>query len=225
VAAGSAPFRHRFGGDASSRAGTLRVQAHEPLTLDLTLDGRPVLVLLEGSTEPLQDGWSLLPSRKACPTAKRAMEDKDRQVLLRAWVDHVLLAAAGLGPHLGGKVLSSPGDPAGASAWVARAPELTREAARDQLAQWVTAACTDRRWTLQPLEAVLEGLDDPGVTSLAPWLETALDNERTGFSCTYGPLPRVARSEAALAEPQWRELAAQRLGSYPEWSKKWEAIQ
>jgi hypothetical protein len=84
---------------------------------------------------------------------------------------------------------------------------------------------TERRWTLQPMEAVLEGLDDANVTSLGPWVEKALDNERVGFSSTYGPLPRVARSEATPVEPGWRQLAAQRLGSYPEWSRKWEAVQ
>ena len=219
----AAPVRHRFGGDPASRAGALAVVAHEPLTLDLTLDGRAVLVQLEGSTEPLLDGWSLLPSTQDCPTARRAMKPRDRQALLRAWMDHVLLAAAGLGTHHGGKVLNAPRDPGNAGAWTARAPELTREAALTQLAEWVSAACTDRRWTLQPLEAVLEGLDDPSVTSLAPWVEKALDNDRVGFSSTYGPLPRVARSEATRAEPEWRELAARRLGSYPEWSKQWEA--
>jgi len=221
----SAPVRHRFGGDPSSRAGAPAVEPHQPLALDLTLDGRPVLVQLEGSTEPIQDGWSLLPSTQDCPTPRRAMKPKDRQALLRAWMDHVLLAAAGLGPHLGGKVLNAPRDPANAGAWTARAPELTREAARTQLAEWVTAAMTERRWTLQPLEAVLEGLDDANVTSLGPWVEKALDNERVGFSSTYGPLPRVARSEATPVEPGWRQLAAQRLGSYPEWSRKWEAVQ
>jgi len=225
LGAGARPVRHRFGGDASSRAGALEVQAHEPLTLDLVLDGRPVLVQLEGSTEPLQDGWSLLPSTQEAPAAKRAMQPKDRQALLRAFMDHVLLAAAGLGPHHGGKVLNAPRDPDQGGAWTARAPELTREAARAQLAAWVTAACTDRRWTLLPLEAVLAGLDDPTVTSLAPWVEQALDNDRVGFSSTYGPLPRVARSEATPVEPGWRELAAQRLGSFPQWSKQWEAVQ
>ena len=71
---------------------------------------------------------------------------------------------------------------------------------------------------------MLEGLDDDSTVSLAPWIERALDNERAGFSSTYGPLPRAARSEEVEAEPEWRALAAQRLGSYPQWSRVWEAV-
>jgi exodeoxyribonuclease V gamma subunit len=218
--AGAAPVRHRFGGDASGRPSPLPVRAHEPITLDLVLDGRPVLVQLEGSTEPLLDGWSLLPSTHPPPTLRRGMDPRDRLRLLRAWVDHLMLAAAGQGPHQGALVLGAPGDGPPA-AWTAAPPAVSRDEARDQLGQWVTAACTERRWTLLPLEAVLECLDT-STEDLAPWIEKALDSDRAGFSSTRGPLPRAAWREDAEAEPDWRAIAARRLGSFPEWSRCWK---
>jgi exodeoxyribonuclease V gamma subunit len=221
--AGAAPVLHRFGGDPSNRIQPLPVVVHEPLALELRLDGRQVFVQVEGSTEPQLAGWSLLPSRNAPPTAKRAMAADDRLRLLRAWMDHVLLAAAGLGPHHGGLVLGAPADARTHGAWTSAAPALTQPEARAQLAEWVAAAFTERRWTLQPLEAVLEGLENDRTVSLAPWLEKALDSDRVGFSSVHGPLPRVAQAEDVSVEPEWRHLAAQRLGSYPAWSRTWEA--
>ena len=222
---GAVPVRHRFGGDPSNRVNPLPVVVHEPLGLDLQWDGRPVFVQVEGSTEPQLDGWSLLPSGNAPPSPRKAMAPRDRLYLLRAFLDHVLLAAAGEGPHHGGKVLSSPKDGKATAAWTSSAPALTRQEAQDQLAEWVTAAFTERRWTLLPLEAVLEGLDDDQTESLAPWLEKALDNTGNGFSSLYGPLPRVASAEDTLVEPEWRQLAARRLGSFPTWSKEWKEAQ
>jgi len=193
------------------------------LTFDLVLDGRPVLVLLEGSTEPLLDGWSLLPSTNAPPNPDRAMAAKDRQALLRAWMDHLLLAAAGLSPHHGGKVLGAPKTGA-AGVWTVAPPEVSRDDARDQLARWVIAAFTERRWTLLPIEGALECLDSEK-PDLASWLEKTLDNDRVGFSSVYGPLPRAAQSEDVVVEPDWQAITNQRLGTFPAWSQQWEEVQ
>jgi len=221
LAAGGVPHRHRFGPDRSGRSRSLPVQGHPPLNLEVELDGKAVSVQLEGTTEPLLDGWSLLLSRETPPDKAVAM--KDRVALLRSWLDHLLMAASEEGAHVGAQVVASTAKRTNNASWRVRIPDCTPKEARDQLGAWVTEALTDRSWALLPVEALLDSLDGTTQDPEA-WLAKARVNERATFSSSYGPLPRVVQAEDLDPCDDWRTLADRRLGAFPTWSKTWETL-
>ena len=212
----AAPVRHRFGGDTSGRRAAQQLEAHEPITLDLPLGGRVLHVQLEGMTEPLLDGWSLLPSSRPAPAPGENPQPKDRVALLRAWVDHVVLAAMDQGPHRGARVLSWDEAEEQATAWDRPLAPMAREEAREQLTRWVAEALTHPGWTLMPLEGVLATLAGEEA-SPEEWLESQRDGQHPSFSSLYGPLPRLALAEDTAVEEDWRTLTTRRLGPFTAW--------
>lgn len=220
---GAKPERHRLGPDRSGRRTPLTTRGAQPLNLDLEVGGREVRVQLEGATEPLLDGWSLLLSREGV-SAKGEPTVKDRVSLLRAWMDHLVLAAAGLGAHHGAWILEAPGGSGRrGGAWRVAMPPCTPDEARAQLGAWAAEALGGRDWSLAPIEAVLENLE-PGSPGLEAWLEEARTGTRIHFASRYGPLPRVAMAEEVELCADWKALAERRLGGFPAWSANWEPV-
>jgi exodeoxyribonuclease V gamma subunit len=220
--AGARPVRHRLGPDRSGRRTPLATRSVPPLELDLEIGGRAVRVRLEGATEPVLDGWSLLLSREGV-SARSGPSLKDRVSLLRAWMDHLVMAAAGLGTHHGAWILEAPGKAGrGGGAWRVAMPDCTPEEAKAQLGAWAAEALASRDWSLAPIEAVLEVLEDPS-QGLEGWLQDARARDKH-FATRYGPLPRAAMAEDLEVCADWEAMAARRLGGFPGWSRIWEAL-
>jgi len=100
-------------------------------------------------------------------------------------------------------------------------PALDPGRAAQLLAGWVREALAEPRWTLMPLEAVLD-LHPQGLAGEAPmaaWIAGERDGGVGGFSSRFGPLPRAVD---APAEPAWRELAQARMGPFLDWLGAWE---
>jgi len=216
---GAAPVLYRFGAERGRIRPALPVQACAPLELDLDLGGAPVRCQLEGLTEPQGDGATLMLSERPLAALGKPPTLKDRCALLRAWFDQLLLAAAGI---------REGGHRARVFAWYQGAsqvrevqlPPVTRDEARARLGAWIEEAFGRPRWTLMPIEAVLDLWSQEGQAgpaALAEWIEQAGDG---GFSSLYGPLPRAL---GAPLEADWRGLAAARLGTFPDWSARWES--
>jgi exodeoxyribonuclease V gamma subunit len=215
---GTVPWAWLFGPERRRRGERLPIQAEGPVDLAVDLGGASVTCLLEGTTGPqCAAGALVLAERKP----GRALGPKDRRDLFRAWFDQVLLAAAGVqeGPR---PVLLARWSPEGAGTCTATLPPMHRDPARELLAGWIREALASPRWTLMPLEAVLE-LDPEGAVgpaAMAAWIEAELDGEHPGFSSMHGPLPRAVE---APAEPAWRDLARARMGTFLDWVAAWEA--
>ena len=202
----------RFGPDRGGGPGPCPEEGEAPVALA----GLPGTLLLEGRTEPLVAGESILLSEHEPPKPGKPPEARERRELLRIWLDQLLLAASGrkAGAH-SVRILAAGG------AWRVRLPGVTPDAAREQLARWAGEALRDRRWGSMPLEGVLACLEagDGEPEALAEWIE-GLDGP-WGASCSalYGPLPRLV---AERLEPDWAALAGERLGAFLDWSRVWE---
>ncbi len=212
----------RFGPERRGLASPLPVTPEEAVRLEVEVAGQPITVLLEGMTEPLLDGETLLLSEYDPPKEGKPPETKDRRELLRPWLDQLLLAASGLKEDAHAvRVL---GVKKSSGAWRVRLPALDRDAARAQLRAWLEAALADRRWHSLPLEGVLECLEpgeEPSPDALEEWLETTSEKQTPSFSALYGPLPRAAYDGP---DPDWVTIARTRLGAYLDWSRTWEEV-
>ena len=218
----AAPVRHRFGGDRSGRRLNLAVEAHEPITLEVPHGERTLRVQLEGMTEPLLDGWTLLPSTKPPQAGNPAL--KDRVDLLRAWVDHLAMAAAGLDDHAGARVLAWDKGEQRATAWDRALAPVSRADALAQFTAWVAEALNRPGWTLMPLEGVLAALADPkNVPTPGDWLEQERHETFPSFKSLYGPLPRIPKDEDTELEDDWRQVSERRLGPFIAWVQSPEA--
>jgi len=212
LAPGTEPQVHRFGSDRSR--GTLAAEAHPAISWPLELGGRTVTLVLEGQTEPQWAEGSLLLSERKAP-GKKGPEVKDRRELLRAWFDQLLMAAAGLkvGPHRA-RVLASAEEN---RAWHADLPELDQAGARERLGAWVREALLEPRWTLMPIEGVLEeSAKEEG--DLEDWVEKQQGSDPASFSSLHGPLKGLLEVEV---EPDWKALAQARYGDFLAWSNSW----
>jgi len=101
-------------------------------------------------------------------------------------------------------------------------PAVTQAEAKAILAGWIQEAWTRPRWTLMPIEAVLELRDQEGkdgAPAMEEWIEAKAEGAKSSFSSMYGPLPRAVE---APVEPDWRKLAEARLGAFLAWSAQWE---
>ena len=216
------PVRHRFGSDRSGRRMNLTVEAHEPITLAVPHGDRNLRVQLEGMTEPLLEGWTLLLSTKAPPAGNPDL--KDRVDLLRAWVDHLVMAAAGLDTPVGARVLAWDKDARKATAWERALAPVPQAEALAQLTAWVGEALNRPGWTLMPLEGVLAALAEPKKTaSPGDWLEQERHETFPSFKSLYGPLPRIPLDEDTELEKDWRPLSEKRLGAFIAWVQTPEA--
>ena len=218
----AAPVRHRFGSDRSGRGQNLTVAAHEPITLAVPQGDRTLRVQLEGMTEPLLEGWTLLPSTRAPQTGNPDL--KDRVDLLRAWMDHLAMAAAGLDDHAGARVLAWEKDKQLATAWDRALAPVSKADALAQLTAWVEEALNRPGWALMPIEGVLSALASPKKTPTpGDWLEQELSQTFQSFKSLYGPLPRIPRDEDTELETDWRQVSERRLGPFIAWVQTPEA--
>jgi exodeoxyribonuclease V gamma subunit len=180
-----------------------RVRAIEsPLVLDLTDPaGKPLQVVLFGQTQPVNEEATY--SFKLVMRGHASAADH-----LGAWVDHVVLAAGGLG---GGEGLTS---------MVIGAPNLnksqsfaplTRESAR----AYLTALVGEMLWTshayFMPIEAVEEFHKNGG--DLADVAEELRQSGHKTVRSDYGPVPHP-RSYEPPSEHEGRAMLRRRLAPF-----------
>jgi hypothetical protein len=212
--------------------------------VEVKVKGEKISYLLEGATEPQHEGGTLLLSERDLVGEGETPSPKDRKELLRAWFDQLLLTSAGIkeGEHRATVYAWKKGE---GQVRVTKLPPLNQEEAKQILAQWIQEATREPRWTLMPIEGVLELLakDDASVptdengekndvqvdeenpvgstaSALENWIDTQEDGQNPSYSSRYGPLPRAVD---APVEPAWKELSRKRLGAFLDWSVKWEA--
>lgn len=208
----------RFGPDRAGQPLSLPVEAADPLVLDLE---RPaVRVILEGRTEPLCGAETILLSERQPPAPKKLPDLKDRRDLLRAWVDRLVMAAAGRGDvPQAVRILSA--HQAQGAAWTLALPPVDQATALAQLKAWLQEALGEPRWHALPLEGVLDAFhqawpDEPSEDALGIWLEKMEEDARASFSALYGPLPRRAFDPP---DAEWVSRARARLGGFLGWSR------
>jgi exodeoxyribonuclease V gamma subunit len=218
IPAGTVPWVWRFGPGRGGAGPVLPVRSLEALVLAVDLDGTPVPCRLEGSTGPQGEAGALILSEHK-PGA-RAPSAKERRNLFRAWYDQVLLAAAGV-QEGARRVLVFGWCREGSGVRRVDLPALGRDPARTLLAGWIREALTEPRWTLMPIEAVLDLDADgaAGASAMATWIDTEQESGMASFSSLYGPLPRAVE---APVEPAWRELARARMGLFLDATGHWE---
>jgi exodeoxyribonuclease V gamma subunit len=208
----------RFGPDRSGRPELLPVEPADPLVLEF--DAPPLRVILEGRTEPLCGGESILLSERQAPTTRKLPDVKDRRDLLRAWLDRLVMTAAGRGDvPQAVRVLSA--HKGQASPWTVALPPLDQDSALAQLKAWLQEALGEPRWHTMPIEGVLETFhkawpNDPSADELATWLEKMEEEAKASFAALYGPLPRRAYDPP---DPDWVARARARLGGFLGWSR------
>jgi len=199
---------HRFG---EAPEGELApTDLHPALVLDVPLPSGSVRVELSGFSQPQWRAGSLLLSERRAGDPgidSGRCTLRERKEALKAYLDQVLLAAAGLGsgPH---------------RAWICVAggekqrglvqldfPALDQGAAQDLLRAWLADALGNLHPYAIPLEAVLEDAED-----LGEWVQARLDQD-LGFSSTYGPLSRP-EDHLPPASLDWKSLVRGRLADY-----------
>lgn len=217
------PCLYRFGKGRSEQKPIVATQYHAPVLVKLG-KGKPTF-LLEGTTEPQWEGRTLLLSDRPVIKEGKLPSTKDRKDLLRAWFDQLLLAAAGIkeGEHEVQVLAWKKGE---GQLRMTKLPAVSQQQAKEQLAKWIGEAFDHPRWTLMPIEAVLDLWEKPARTETAgeaalleDWLDQQENNGQSSFSSMYGTLPRAP---AAPVEAAWRELAGARFGEFPVWSLEWE---
>lgn len=218
------PCIYRFGPDRSRSTPSMEIRSFEPVEVEIALGGEKIPCFLEGATEPQIEGTTLMLAERKLADPGKPPEIKDCKDLLRAWFDQLLLAAQGIqeGEHRAKVFAWRKGE---SQVRLVKLPPVTQEEAKEQLANWIQEAFVEPRWTLMPIEAVLELWDQGGPSNaqaMGDWLDKQEEGEHSSFSSMYGPLPRAVE---APVEPEWERLAKERLGLFPEWSTKWEAAQ
>ena len=173
--------------------------------LALTADGKVVTVELVGDLSPSADlgmgeGSVLLLNGKAARPQSKAKD------LLRAWIDHLVTAAATAGEtaHTGYLVWGEPGR---GGVGVVPFEPMDQGAAMGILAGLLGDLLNGRHDHLLPIEAVA----DPAVNDGYPpgeWIQDKLQDKVHGtFQCLYGPVTHPETYPAADLEA----LAARRL--------------
>ncbi len=221
VPPGTAPRVYRFGPGPAGTESPLEVVPLEPVEVAVDFGGRPVVFRLEGATEPQGEDGALLLADRELPEAGKPPVTKDRRDLLKAWFDQLLLAAGGIkeGAHQARVFAWRKGE---GQVRAVALPPVSRAEAKARLAAWLREAFASPRWTLMPIEAVLElrGAGE-GAQAMETWLDKQESGQNPSYSSRFGPLPRACE---APVEPCWRELAEARLGAFPAWSADWEEI-
>lgn len=200
---------YRFG-QASRRGASDVLSPPLELTLDLGREGHPVptRVRLHGNTLPI------LPEQRGSLLLILAKQPSERHTA-RAFMDHLVLSAAGLpceGPF---EAVISPGSWANLEHpkhYRALRP-FTSEEARDYLRELLTQLLRDSHDALFPIEVTApfvsawnaEG-EPPG--DLREQIQASRNNDWSTDSDDYGPVPQVGRLRPA---PRAQELAWRRL--------------
>ena len=193
-------------GLAPAHKSDLPRQGRDPVQVDVaTADGKVVTVELVGDLSPSADlgmgeGSVLLLNGKAARPQSKAKD------LLRAWIDHLVTAAATAGEtaHTGYLVWGEPGR---GGVGVVPFEPMDQGAAMGILAGLLGDLLNGRHDHLLPIEAVA----DPAVNDGYPpgeWIQDKLqDKEHGTFQCLYGPVTHPETYPAADLEA----LEARRL--------------
>jgi len=205
---GEAPVVHRFG-DAPE--GELPpTELHPSLLLNVPTPEGPIAVELTGFTQPQWRGGSLLLSerRGSDPTQESGRFTlRERKEALKAHLDQVLLAAAGLSSEPHPAWVCTAGGPKQRGLGRLEFPALEGGEARALLEAWLSDALGMSHPYALPIEAVLEDAED-----LGEWMQEKLDQDR-GFSSKYGPLSRP-QDHLPPADLDWRGLLRARLSGF-----------
>jgi len=199
---------HRFGdaGEADPAPSFL----HRSLTVDVETPEGPVSVEISGRTEPLWRGGSLLLSER------RGDKDtwdgvrftaREQREALKAYLDQVILAAAGLFAEPHRAWICAAGDPKHQGLGALVFPALDQETALGMLREWLREILSEPHPWAIPIEAVLEDAEDLGA-----WMEQKLASD-LGFSSRYGPVPRP-EDHLPPADFDWKGLVQKRLGGF-----------
>jgi exodeoxyribonuclease V gamma subunit len=220
--AGDAIEVHRFG-RAGEHARAQRV--HPPVAIDLDLTdpagvARLVRVEISGRTMPIgaaDEASVILHRRNKKPGTKEWAEADLERMLLRAFVDHVVLSAAGVASDRARRcvtVVATPEEPHVEQATLA-------PMSRDQATMWLRAAVRDLLGAPHayffPCEAVFVHHRDAG-QPIVPVIQQArsLLRDADGSSelrSAYGPVPRL-RDYPIPDEQTARRMAESRFGAF-----------
>jgi exodeoxyribonuclease V gamma subunit len=187
---------------------------HPPIAIPVSLGARILTVELQGQTSPLVDapGSFWLVQRK-----KDLL--KDGKESLRGFLDHVVLASAGLSaerPYTAWVANVLPdGEPALANT---RFSPIAPDRARAWLGERIGELLSGPHDYLLPCEAVFQHFADES-RSVTAFIDELRAKEKSFFSSTYGPVPHP-RSYRPPSEDRARELIARRFGLYRKASGK-----
>jgi exodeoxyribonuclease V gamma subunit len=181
-----------------------------PLVVEVSVPGpggreHRLRVEIGGRSEPILED---LPGSLLLTTRREVSPEGGRQLALRAFLDHVLLSAAGRGTAARHRVLVTCGDPAGKPVELAFAP-LSAARARAYLETLLGDLYSGAHDYLLPFEAVLHQRKDPS-RRLAEIVEGLLAGRH---SCAHGPIRDPERFEAPDEEAA-RAMVAARLGLF-----------
>ena len=189
-------------------------EVHPPLDLDVDVNGRTVRVRLVGSLQPQVGEQSLFIEKKCGVKTKKSLSETFKVKLLRAYLDHHLLATLDSESREHGALCIAGSDEAGKNSgafrgWVRFTP-LAPEAAIQRLQGWIKEMLETPTPTLLPIEEVLKGTADGPEALRDAILERAAD-KRDFSSFKTGPLPRAERYPV---DPDPSGTAERRLGDF-----------
>ena len=181
-----------------------------PLPLELTVQvyGSPLRVRLVGSLQPQVGSRSLLLSTRAGVQAKGGVTTEFRKKVLRAYLDHHLLALCAKEPLAHGVLGLSGANDKGKSPRPYRStidfPAISAEEARQRLEAWITELLETQDPVLLPIEAVFNG-SHKNPEDLHEWVMDKVDSPRDFSTFKTGPLRHPERyavdpTPAATAE-------------------------
>jgi hypothetical protein len=200
---------HRFGG---AQEGERVEHLHPPVGLELQLGQERVRVELHGRIEAVTDapaGSLILQRRNVSTGWSEAV--KRQKAALRGYLDHLVLAAAGLqeGTDFRVQVLVAGNKP---TAFGVGFKGLTQDAARAQLALLATELLSGVHDYLLPCEAVfLANGEHAKGRSLAQCIAEVVGDERGSHSSRYGP---IRRFDTFQPPPAAEALVARRYGHF-----------
>lgn len=202
----------RFGPSLSLREEADGV--HPPLELSVPVQGTALPVRLVGALQPQAEGQSLFLLGRAGVKPKGGLSEGFRSRLLRAYLDHHLLAARSdtdlAHGALGLAGRDAEGKRPGAFRGTVSFAPLGPAAAQARLTAWLTELLETRTPGLLPIEAILKG-EHTSPEALRAWILEAAGDDRTFAAFKTGPLRNAERLEL---DPDPAATAERRLGDF-----------
>ncbi len=189
-------------------------EVHPPLELEVPVHGVPFKVRLVGSLQPQVGSRSLFLTPRAGVKARGGLTSSFRQKVLRAYLDHHLLALGSEEPLARGALGLAATDDSGKTPGAYRShldfAPLSSRAAEQQLRDWITELLETQEPGLLPIEAVLDGRhEDP--EDLREWILDKAESPRDFSTFKGGPLRQPERFPL---DPTPANTAERRLGPF-----------